>query len=63
MYRCKKMVNDYVIQRIETGKVNNVEHTETRNLYRVKYVAGSETLKHVRTILRTSSVLGKDTTP
>ena len=41
MYRCKKMVNDYVIQRIETGKVNGVEHTETRNLYRVKYVAGS----------------------
>lgn len=40
-YECHRMISEYVIQRIRTGTVDGVEHTETTPLYRVKYTAGS----------------------
>jgi hypothetical protein len=40
-YECHRMISEYVIQRIRTGHVDGVEHTETTPLYRVKYTAGS----------------------
>ena len=40
-YQCRRILSEYVIQRIEKGRVNNVEDTRTFNLYRLKYEAGS----------------------
>ena len=39
-YKCVKILQDYVIQRVEKGRVNGNEHVHTENLYRLKYVAG-----------------------